>query len=1189
MAHQDNYRLLVEKLDQFIRKYYINQLIRGVLYSVGLVVLLFLVMSVLEYYYYFSTGVRKLLFFSFIGISALALFQWVFMPLLHYFRLGKVISHEQAANIIGNHFPNVKDKLLNILQLKHQADSLDNKELIMASVNQKTEEIKLVPFKSAINLSQNRKYLRYALPPLLLLLILLFAAPSVIRDSAFRLINNGKEFFKPAPFHFVIEEDELSVAQFEDFPLTVTIQGDQLPNEVFIDVDNVEYRLKKESPNTFTYRFSNVQKNTEFRLFSAEVRSREYELEVLKKPNVTGFEVKLDYPSYIGRKDEALNNVGDLVVPMGTNIDWIFNAENTDNIQIEFADQNKQEVKRFSDDLFTYERKVMRDEPYKLFISNANLPQADSIRYSITVIPDLYPNISAEKFQDSLDNKLLYFIGEANDDYGLLSLSFNYRIRKAKGKPGELQTVKLREPDTKQIRFDHIFDLNELQLKPGDEVTYYFEVYDNDGVNGSKSARTNFMTYAVPTVDEYQAMADKNNEQIKDDLKDALEESQRIKDEVKRLREKLLQEREMDWQSRKELEKLLARQKELEKKIEEAKQAFEENLENQQEYAEMDEETLEKQEQLQEMFEEAMSEEMQELMKQIEEMLQQMEKDQALEMMENMEFNSEDMEDNMDRLLELFKQLEVEQKMQEMVNELQELAEQQEKLSEETEKANPDDPVSEEYKQEKEAEQERQNEQENQEGENEQQEGEQNEQEGEEKQGEQEENKEGENDKGDQQQGEQQEEMPENKQEELQQKQEDINEKFEELKEEMNELEEKNQDLQRPKDIGEQDEEMNDIQQDLNRSQQQLQQQQNENASQSQKRASEKMKDMANQMQMQMQQGDMQQMQEDMDALRQLLENLVGLSFDQEDLFKEFDKTSINTPRYTELVQQQFKVQDDFKLVEDSLQALSKRVFQIETFVTEKVSEIKDNMRLSLDYLEERQKPQAANNQQRSMKNLNDLALMLSEIMNQMQQQMSAMMMGAQMCQKPGQGQQPNGQPQDKISEGQQKLNEEMRQKMQQARQQREGNGKQNGGTSAEEFAKMAARQAALRKALRDKQKQLQQRGQGSKQLQDIIDQMDKVETDLVNKKLTNEMLKRQQEILTRLLEHEKAERQRGFEEQRKAKTAAEKERKMPPSLEEYIKNREAEIEMYKTVSPTLKPYYKFLVEEYFKTLKSSK
>jgi hypothetical protein len=1118
MTQQDNYQLLVEKLDQFIRKYYINQLIRGSLYSVALIAALFLIMSLLEYNFYFNASIRKVLFYSYVGIAGVALIQWVFLPMLRYFRLGPVISHEQAATIIGNHFADVKDKLLNILQLKHQSDHADNKELILASINQKSEEIKPVPFKSAINLQNNRRYLPYALPPLLLLLALLLGAPS-IRDSAFRLINTNREFSRPAPFSFVLDKGSLSVVQFEDFPLIVKIEGDILPNEVFITVENIQYRLTKESPDVFSYRFNNVQKDLNFRLLSGGVQSEKYTLSVLKKPNIAGFETKLTFPAYIGRKNETLGSVGDLVIPAGTKIDWIFNAENTDDIRIQFGQKEPEEVKRFSNDLFTYKKQAMQDEMYKLFISNKLLPHADSISYTITVIPDLYPFINAEKFQDSLDTRLLFFVGEASDDYGLLSLSFNYRIKKANGKQGDLQTVKMKSPDGKQIRFDYIFDLRKLPLEPGDEVTYYFEVYDNDGVNGSKPARTNFMVFAVPTVAEYQAMAEKNNEQIKDELRKAIEESRQLQEDMKRMREKLLQEKNLDWQKRKELEKMLERQKELQKQIEEAKKAFEENRRNEQEYSEQDQNIQEKQDQLQKMFEQVMSQEMRDLMKQIEQLLQQLEKDQAIQMMENMNYNNEDIEKDLDRLLELFKQLELEQKVKETVNELQKLAEQQEKLSEETKKADQE-------KQSKSAEEQKQ------------------------------------------------------KQQELQQKQEDVNKKFEDIKDKLEQVEQKNDALQKPKDLGSQDQEKQEIQKDLNNSQQQLKQNQNNKASQSQKNAAQKMKDMANNMQMQMQQGEMQQMQEDMKALRQLLENLVGLSFDQEDLMKELDKTSANTPRYVQLVQQQFKLKDDFRLVEDSLQALSKRLFQIETFVMDKVSEVKSNMRQSIDHLEERMKPQAADNQQRSMKNLNDLALMLSEIMNQMQQQMASMMTGNQMCTNPGSGQGEGNQPQDKISEGQERLNEDMK-KM------KERLEKGQGGGSSKEFAEMAARQAALRKALRDKQKQLQERGQGSKELQDMIDKMDKTETELVNKRLTNETLRRQQDILTRLLEHEKAERDRGYEEKRKGEMASEKERRMPPSLEEYIKKREAEIEMYKTVSPTLKPYYKSLVEEYFKTLKA--
>ncbi len=1107
MATKNNYQLLIKKLDQFIRKFYVNQLIRGSLYSLALILVLFLVLNFLEYYFYFNSGVRKVLFYSFVGISVVALVNWVLIPLLGYFRLGKVISHQRAAEIIGDHFANVKDKLLNVLQLKNQADTSDETVLILASINQKSEEIKLVPFRKAIDLGRNRKYLRYTLPPLLLLFIILFAAPSLIRESTARLIRNNQEFERPAPFHFIVEKGDLTAVQFEDHLLSILVDGDVLPDEVYIDIDNYKYRLNKEEANKFSYRFSNVQDDVDFILSSGIVESEEYTLDVLMKPNILGFDVSLDYPAYTKRKDDEFSNVGDLVVPSGTNIDWVFNAKNTSEISIRFSGKDEMApAKRFSDELFTFKKKALKDEAYELFISNNELPNADSVSYSITVIPDRFPTIGVEKHQDSTENNLFFFVGEASDDYGLLSLAFNYRIRKPDGQQGELSTVKMQKPDGNQIQYDYTLDIDELQLAPGDEVIYYFEVFDNDGVSGSKSARTNLMVYAKPTVEEYEELAEKNNDEIKDELKKSLEESKKIQEDMKKLREKLLQEKELDWQSRKELEKLLERQKELEKKVEEAKESFEENQENQEEFTEVDEKIQEKQEQLQQLFEELLSDEMKELMQQIEDLLQELEKDQALEMMEDFEFNDEELEMELDRMLELFKQLEMEYEMKQTIEKLEELAEQQEELSEQTKE----------------------------------------------------------------------EKLP---QEELEEKQEEINEEFEDIEEKMEEIKEKNEELEKPKQLGDPEQQMDDIQHDLDKSKEQLEQKQNKKASQSQKSAAQQMRDMAQAMAMQMQSGEMEQMQEDMQALRQLLENLVGLSFDQEDLIDEIAETNVTTPRYVDLVQGQYKLKDDFRLVEDSLQALSKRVFQIESFVTEKVTEIKSNMRDGLEELEERKKQQASGHQQHTMKNVNDLALMLSEVMNQMQQQMSGMMSGSQMCNSPGQGKgKPGSTPSDKISQGQQKLNEQMKQM-------KDGLQKGEGGSS-KEFAKMAAKQAGLRKALREKQKQLQERGQGKKELEDILDQMDKIETNLVNKQLTNEMLKRQEEILTRLLEAEKAEREREFDDKRKAETGSQKERKLPPSLEEYLKKREAEIEMYKSVSPSLKPYYKFLVEEYFKSLK---
>ena len=1107
---KDNYQLLIEKLDAFIRKYYLNNLIKGVLYTTALVLVLFLGFSLLENYYFFPASTRKVMFWTFLLTTGVALGWWVLSPLLQYFRLGTVISHEQAATIIGDHFGGVKDKLLNILQLRDQAETSANRDLIVASINQKSDDIKLVPFKSAIDLGQNKKYLRFALPPLMILLGILFINSSLITEPTNRLLQNNKEFERPAPFHFDLENEELRVVQFEDFPITVKVDGDALPNDVFIDFENVQYRLKKENSNTFTYNFTNVQKNMPFRLFSGKVASDDYELEVLKKPNITGFEVKLNYPAYIGRKNETLQSIGDLVIPAGTNVSWHFSTQNTDEVAVKFTGSPLKVMERRSDELFIYNRKALKDANYKLFISNEQLPVADSIGYALSVIPDQHPTITSELFQDSTERRLQYFAGEISDDYGLKNLTFNYRKTNETGVQSSLQSETISFDGTTSGQFDYTFDMFKLDLKPGDDVTYYFEVWDNDGVNGSKSAKTNLMQFKMPTLDELEEQEEENDDQIKEDLLEAMKESKKIKEDLKKMREKMLQEKNLDWQDKKELEKILERQKEMQEKIQNAKEKFEENMKNQEEFDQQDEEILEKQEKLEEMFEKVMDEETQKLMEEIEKMMEKLEKEGALEKMEEMEMNDEEMEMELDRMLEMFKEMEMEMEMEEAIEKLEELAKKQEELADKTENR-------------------------------------------------------------------------EESQEELEKEQEEIKEEFEKLEEKLEEIEKKNEELEKPQDLHDTEEEEEEIKEDMEQSQEQMEQKNNKGASKKQKEAGEKMKKMAQNMKSQMQSGEMEQMEEDMQALRQLLENLVTLSFDQENLMKDFGPTEINTPRYVDLTQQQFKLKDDFKLIEDTLHSLSKRVHQIESFVTEKVVDIKQDMGSSIKELEERRKPKAAEKQQMVMKNVNDLALMLSETMEQMQQQMSGMKPGNQMCNKPGgKG---GAKPGDKMSKGQQSLKE----MLEGMKKRMEKDGQSPGGGSAKEFAKMAAKQAAMREALRKKQQEMQQQGKGDPQLQEIIDEMNKMEEDLVNKRLTNEMLTRQQDILSRLLEHEKAQREKDQDKKRKGKTAKNYERKTPPSLEEYLKKREAEIDLYKSVSPALKPYYRNLVEEYHKSLKSGK
>jgi septal ring factor EnvC (AmiA/AmiB activator) len=144
--------------------------------------------------------------------------------------------------------------------------------------------------------------------------------------------------------------------------------------------------------------------------------------------------------------------------------------------------------------------------------------------------------------------------------------------------------------------------------------------------------------------------------------------------------------------------------------------------------------------------------------------------------------------------------------------------------------------------------------------------------------------------------------------------------------------------------------------------------------------------------------------------------------------------------------------------------------------------------------------------------------------------------------------------------------------------------GKQ-GRQLSEELAKLAAEQERIRKALQEAQKKYENNNEENSPGNGITKKMEETELDLVNKKITQETLQRQKEIMTRLLEAENAMRKDEMEETRESQTAKETDTIIPKEFEEYFKMKEKEVELLKTVPPKIYPYYKKEINDYFKRL----
>lgn len=171
-----NSNILINKLDAFIRKYYKNQLIRGVLYFTGLMLFVFLLVILLAHFGEYGTFIRAVLFYLTVVTGLFLLIKYLFLPVRGLLKLGKTMSYEEASAIVGKHFPNISDRLLNTLQLMQKDVPNSGNEFLEAAIKQKTDQLKPIPFVAAIDLNANKRYAWWVIVPLVLYGIIFIVA-----------------------------------------------------------------------------------------------------------------------------------------------------------------------------------------------------------------------------------------------------------------------------------------------------------------------------------------------------------------------------------------------------------------------------------------------------------------------------------------------------------------------------------------------------------------------------------------------------------------------------------------------------------------------------------------------------------------------------------------------------------------------------------------------------------------------------------------------------------------------------------------------------------------------------------------------------------------------------------------------------------------------------------------------------
>ena len=239
----EGFNKIQNKLEGFIKKYYFHELIKGAILFFSLGLLYFLLTLFVEHFLWLNESYRTILFWLFIVVELGLIFIFIVIPIAKLFNLKKGINYADASKLIGKHFPEVGDKLLNVLQLNRD----DSKtELLLASINQKSEALYPIPFKLAVNFKTNIKYLKYTLIPLFLVLGSFVTGHfNVFTDSFERVVNYKTAYVPPAPFQFYVVNENLSAIENTNFKLIVKVAGDIIPDNVEIIYNDETYFLQQ--------------------------------------------------------------------------------------------------------------------------------------------------------------------------------------------------------------------------------------------------------------------------------------------------------------------------------------------------------------------------------------------------------------------------------------------------------------------------------------------------------------------------------------------------------------------------------------------------------------------------------------------------------------------------------------------------------------------------------------------------------------------------------------------------------------------------------------------------------------------------------------------------------------------------------------------------------------------------------
>ena len=1053
----NDYNNLIKKLDLFIYKFHVKNLANGFLKFLSLLTFILTLIAIISFFSELKSIEKKLLFYFLLIMVFIALIYLIFLPVLRLLKIYKPITHLEAAKIISNSITNLKDKIINILELNSLLrENRYSIQLVRASINQKISEVITYDYTDALKVINLSKSIKFLVISLTFFLGIFLINPSIIRNGLKQIIFYNTDFSTDY-IEFKILNDSLIVKQGSDFEIKLQVVAHLQPKDVWLIIGNSKFIMERIDKNIYKYNLTNVINDLKFSFKANKISSKQYLLKVIYPPILVEVKSEIYPPSYTQIAPYTTEGTGDLLVPAGSIIKFNFKFFNTNDVTFYLFDTleiNNNFIKKINENNYQLQYKFLKNEKLTIKMVNEKDKLINKSFFYVSIIPDNYPLIEVKRYLDSININNHYFNGYIKDDYGFTKLNF-VMIKKD-------SIIKLNLPLLPNLK-EQEFNFSYLFTQEKEELEYYFEVYDNDIIFGPKKTQSQKFYFKPLKREEIKEIYDKYTQDIKSELNHSENILNKLENELRNLRKDYFLNKTFNWEQIQKLTNIIDKYKQIEENLKKIQTDFKNRNDFLKNLSEADLEILEKQLQLQKIMENIIDEEIKQMIEKLNEMMQKLDKEKIQEYTKDLLLKTEDISKELDRTIELFKKLEIEEKTRKIIKELEKLSDKQENLSEALEsKSLPIDSIK-----------------------------------------------------------------------KLQE-----NEKlhFENLMNDYKNILKENQTLEYPFYMNNFEPEKENIINEFEKSLENLRQKNKRDALKNFQKNKQQLKDLSEKMENMLNEAIEEQEGEDERTLNLLLNNLLELSFNQEKLIHETKKLKRDDPNFNNVLEGQNFIKHNLRIIEDSLNALGKRNLFMDKTIKKHLKDLKKGIDNSIKNLESKNFSSAAIQQQSAMTSANELALLLNQIINQMNDVSDEKMCGKKSCKK-------KSKKNAKSSVGYEQMKNiqnQLKKQLQSLLEELSKNNNINEKKLKQEIAKMISIQDKFMEILN---KMLLNEGisyESLKKLKEIKSLVEEIKKDLANQNITKSLLQRQEQILVKLLEAEKSENERETEEKRESKTANE-------------------------------------------------